>query len=175
MSLKNLNTVAVAICLMIAAPARGGQSPRCKDFATTPLTEDVVHGTVITLVHGRCWGPCPVYSIKIHGDGTVRFISPLPPPGIAIRESTNIGLEGVRALLKRFQRVNYTAFADSYSNPHRRGGFDGGGAVTTTSLSIGQCTKTVSDETGSAAPQTLRDLEAEIDRLAQTDKWLHRK
>lgn len=122
---------------------------------------------VIRLKRTRCYGPCPSYSVEVHGNGEVEFsgISNVSSPG---RHSTKISKELVQQLVAAFREANYFSLRDEYVAP-----------ITdlptfTTSIEFDNSRKSVKDYAGSRAgmPDALMDLEDNIDRIAGTEKWI---
>ena len=121
---------------------------------------------VITLKRGACYGPCPIYSLAIYGDGKVvykgeRFV------GITGKRVSKISQEKVKKLIKAFYKINYFSLKDEYS----LGPTDCSSAET--SITIDGKTKTVyhyyGDET---APKELTRLEDKIDKIVGTERWI---
>lgn len=121
----------------------------------------------ISLVRGRCLGPCPVYTVTLKGTGEVSwegrlyvaFAGPLTyqiPPG------------QVAALVEQFRAADFFSLQDEYEaevtdNPAQ--------LVT---IKVGGATKSVRDYVGQMAgmPAAVTALEMEIDRIADTQRWI---
>jgi len=145
-------------------------------------------GVVATMERQGCYGKCPVYRLKIHGDGLVEY------EGYAYvhskgRRRGRISSADVDQLLEGFRNANYFSLDDKYTELHRSteilvrvGGChktlnDSHFSTmptdlpwTLTTLTIGDRTKSVSDYYG--APASLRKLETLIDRLTNSERWV---
>lgn len=149
----------LAACAPTATPAPG-ENPG-------PLPPAA--NATITLTRGVCFGFCPDYSVTISGDGAVtytgrRFVN------VTGEQHATIERAQVQALLTEFDRVNFTSLRDAYR-----------ANVTdlptyTVSLTRNGQTKTVVDYGGLSAgmPQSVRNLQNEIDRVANTGRWVLR-
>jgi hypothetical protein len=127
---------------------------------------------VITLKRTACFGACPIYSVTIHGDGTVdyegiRFVK------VEGKRSYKISKKSVRDLVNEFYRINYFSFDDEYvsiKNP------DGTETTVTdlpscdTSITIGGKTKSVHNYVG--GPKSLETLERKIDWVSGVAKYV---
>lgn len=111
----------------------------------------------ITLERTACYGPCPIYSVAIYGDGTViydgkQFVK------IEGTRTYTIPKESVDEIVRMFYEINYFSLNDNYD-----------ANVTDlptiiTSIKIENQTKTVSNY-GNAGPVRLQDLESKIDEI----------
>jgi hypothetical protein len=133
--------------------------------AQTPAMDDVQ----IRLTRGVCFGFCPDYSVTIGGDGEVRYEGRRFVNAVGERTAT-IPREEVARLVERFDAAGF----DDLRNEYR-------GQMTdlptfTVSLTRNGQTKTVVDYGGPSVgmPRTVRDLQAEIDRVAGTAQWVLR-
>src|ERR1044072_5001999 len=61
---------------------------------------------VITLERGGCFGPCPIYSVTIHGDGTVIYKGKQYVKVEGTRRY-KIPKEEVKKLVAEFYRIDY--------------------------------------------------------------------
>jgi Domain of unknown function (DUF6438) len=118
---------------------------------------------LIFLQRTRCFGACPEYSVSIAGDGTVTYEgrSSVAVTGPRTRQ---ISPASVRLLLEEFARAQFSTLKDRYRAPVTDL------PTTYVSLTIEGRTKTVQDYFG--APKELKDLEALIDDIAGTDRWV---
>ncbi len=124
---------------------------------------------MITLQRGVCYGFCPDYTVTISGDGQVtytgrRFVN------VVGEQRATIPAADVQGLLQRFDAVNFDGLRDSYR-----------AQVTdlptfTVTLERNGRRKVVVDYGGISAgmPQAVRDLQNEIDRVANTARWVLR-
>lgn len=123
---------------------------------------------VITLRRTACYGTCPVYSVEIFEDGRVKFTGKQFVQ-VSGERTAAIPKEDVGKLVQNFLRIDYFSLKDMYET-------DGYEVITDlpttyTSLRIGGRTKSVEDY--AFAPEVLNDLEWEIDRTANTHRWIH--
>lgn len=136
-----------AICLCTAVlPAQSADRP-----------------VVITLERTTCFGTCPAYSLRITGDGRVEYEG-REFVRVVGKAATTISPEAVRQLVAEFERIHYFDLEDKYT----------GGITdlptTTTSIRIGSRFKQVVDYY--RAPPELRALEARIDEVAGSKRWV---
>lgn len=143
-------------CAPVAAPGPGEPTG-----SSGPAT--------ITLTRSICFGFCPDYTVSIKQDGSVtyegrRFVN---VEGV---QTDQIDPAAVQALLARFDAVNFNALEDEY-----RAHVSDLPTYTLTLVRNGR-TKTVVDYGGPGAgmPEAVRELEAEIDRVANTQQWVLR-
>jgi hypothetical protein len=147
--------LAPASCAPVAAPAD-----------PPPSNEGHV---MITLQRGVCYGFCPDYTVTISGEGQVtytgrRFVN------VVGEQRATIAAADVQRLLRRFDAANFDGLRDSYR-----------AQVTdlptfTVTLERNGRRKVVVDYGGTSAgmPQAVRDLQDEIDRVANTARWVLR-
>jgi hypothetical protein len=130
---------------------------------------------VITLERTVCFGPCPVYSITIHGDGVVDYEG-IEYVKVKGRQSYTIPKKSVRELVDEFYRINYFSLDKEYvsiKNP------DGTETTVTdlpscdTSITIGGKTKGVHDYVG--GPKSLEQLERKIDQVGGVAKYVGKR
>lgn len=122
---------------------------------------------VIKLERDACLGPCPVYEVTIHGDGSVVYLGRYnvrvtgEQHGMARRED-------VARLQAMFERAHFFElkdryFADVTCNP-----------TYVVTYELNGRSKTVEDYVGLdvGMPPVMRTIEDEIDRVAQTKQWV---
>lgn len=138
----------------------------------------------IRLERGSCYGPCPTYSVRIRGDGSVRFSAKGPPVRAGVSKKLSTGkLRGtflpgihryridpiaVAALVNKFRDASFFSLDDSYI------------AVASDfpthilTLRVGNARKRVIDYAGSFVdmPQSVEELEDAVDIVAGTERWL---
>lgn len=127
---------------------------------------------VITLRRTACLGTCPVYRVEIFEHGFVRYI------GIEFvhyigEQRAVIPREAVENLVASFLRANYFALQDSYDtcrNSDRTFSTISDLPTAYTSLRFGQRKKAVRNYV--CAPLRLTNLEDEIDKVANTRRWI---
>lgn len=128
------------------------------DFFYIPLQEPVnLTDVEIKLEKTPCYGPCPVYSVIIYGDGTVIY------DGIQfvdnIGKSTHqIPQKHVDELVAIIYELNYFSLKDRYEAPHTDD------TTVITSVRINDDQKTVTNY-GHFGPERLHEIERKIDDL----------
>jgi hypothetical protein len=142
--------IALASCAPVDAPAQEG-----------PVE--------ITLQRTVCYGFCPAYTVTITGEGEVRyrgerFVNVVGPA------SATIPREAVARLLARFDEIGFDQLRDEY-----RGQMTDLPTTTITLVRDGR-RKALVDYGGTSVgmPRAVRDLQAEIDRVAGTARWVLR-
>ena len=129
-----------------AQPAAGAQGP-----------------ITITLERTICFGFCPAYKVTIRDDGTVTYEGGQHVK-VTGTQTWKIDPSAVRALAKEMEEAGYFELQNEYRamvTDH---------PTTYTSLTIGSRTKKVQDYV--AGPQKLKDIEAKIDEVAGTRKYV---
>jgi hypothetical protein len=135
-----------------------------------PLESPAAEGPVmITLSRSMCYGFCPAYRVTISGDGQVTYVGERFVNVVGERRA-NIAPADVERLLRRFDEVGFDRLRDAYR-----------AQVTdlptyTVTLERNGRRKTVVDYGGVSAgmPRAMRDLQDEIDRVANTGQWVLR-
>jgi Domain of unknown function (DUF6438) len=119
----------------------------------------------IRLSRTRCYGACPVYSVEIHGDGTVLYKG-VAFVGVKGEKAGSISKEAVKQLVAEFRNVDYYSL-DDYSADD----FDL--ATVESSIDIDGHTKKVLDQDGLwlGMPMSVLKLEIKIDEIAGTKQW----
>lgn len=125
--------------------------------------------TMITLTRGVCFGFCPDYTVTISGDGQVTYVGRRFVNVVGEQHAT-IPVADVTRLLQRFDEIGFERLQNEYRahvtdlpthtivlerNGHRKAVLDYGG-------------------TSAGMPQAVRELQAEIDRVANTGRWVLR-
>lgn len=154
-------TIRRAILTFLAACALASCAP-----VETPAAEGPA---MITLSRTVCFGFCPAYRVSISEAGEVTYVGEAFVNEVGERRAT-IPREDVQRLLRRFDEIGFENLRDSYR-----------AEVTdlptyTITLARNGRTKTVVDYAGLSAgmPQGVRDLQDEIDRVANTARWVLR-
>lgn len=138
--------------------------------ACAPVEAPAQEGPVmITLTRSVCFGFCPAYRVTISGDGQVTYVGERFVNVAGERRAT-IPREDVQRLLRRFDEIGFDQLRDSYR-----------AEVTdlptyTVTLEHNGRRKTVTDYGGVSAgmPRAVRELQDEIDRVANTGQWVLR-
>jgi hypothetical protein len=127
---------------------------------------------VITLRRTACLGSCPVYSLEIYEDGFIRYVGTEFVQYTGERRAA-IPRQAVENLIASFLRANYFALRNNYETYRARDGRlsdISDGSTRYTSLRVGTRRKSIRDY--AFAPKRLMDLEDEIDRVANTERWI---
>lgn len=131
--------------------------------------EQPMSNVEITLQRGVCFGFCPDYTVTITGDGQVRYEGRRFVNAVGERTAT-IPREDVARLLALFDEIGFDRLRDAYR-----------AQVTdlptyAVTLTRNGRTKTVVDYGGRSAgmPESVRQLQDEIDRVAGTAQWVLR-
>jgi hypothetical protein len=138
--------------------------------ACAPMEAPAAEGPVtITLTRSTCFGFCPAYRVTITEDGQVTYVGERFVNVVGERRAT-IPRADVARLLRRFDEIDFFQLRDSYR-----------AAVTdlptyTVTLERDGRRKTVVDYAGVSAgmPRAVRELQDEIDRVANTAQWVLR-
>lgn len=143
--------MAVTACALVTAPPAD----------TGPVT--------ITMQRTVCFGFCPAYTVSITGAGQItytgeRFVN------VVGRQTATIAREDVDRLLRRFDAIGFENLRDEY----RANVTDL--PTTTVTLERNGRRKVVVDYGGVGAgmPESVRELQQEIDRVANTSQWVLR-
>lgn len=134
-----------------------------------PAEQVPVNNVEIRLVRGVCFGFCPDYTVAINGDGEVRYEG-RRFVNVRGERSATIPREQVAQLLARFDEIGFQNLQDAYrANVTDLPTY----SVTLTRNGV---SKTVVDYGGVSAgmPQSVRALQDEIDRVAETAQWVLR-
>jgi hypothetical protein len=138
--------------------------------STTVDSQDL---PVITLRRTVCFGTCPSYSLDIFQDGRLHYNGEAFV-AVTRTQEAQIPPTAVKALVDSFSRIDYFNLEDAYvthQNPYGSFTMVSDLSTTYTSLRVGSRTKAVKDYAFS--PAKLQMLELEIDRAANTHRWIH--
>ena len=123
--------------------------------------------TSVGLKRTVCFGNCPDYEVTVSGDGTVRYTGnrAVTIPGGHV---AHISVDAARQLVLDFKKADFLSARGEY-----RGNWTDNPTQTLT-LTVGGRTKTVVDYVGTDAglPLAIRNLEAEVDEVAGTKRWV---
>lgn len=150
-------------CIVVAAigvsTVAGGQAPP----PTTPEKSDVK----IRLERGACFGSCPAYVVEITKDGSVTYEG-LSSVAIGGRFHSQASSSDVDILVEAFRQADFFSLRDEYMASVTDNPF----YIIT--LTLDGRTKKVVDYVGREAgmPDAVTFLEKEIDRVAQTSKYV---
>lgn len=134
-----------------------------------PVTTASEGPVMITLTRTVCFGFCPAYRVTITGDGQVTYVGERFV-NVTGERRAQIPRADVDRLLQRFDQIGFEQLRDEYR-----------ARVTdlptyTITLERNGRRKSVADYGGLGAgmPQAVRDLQDEIDRVANTGQWVLR-
>ena len=133
-------------------------------------SSDPRDSAVITMQrHGTQDGMSPVYSLTVHGNGTVIYkgIRNVDTTGV---QTYQIPKDKARELVNEFINIYYFALQDRYTDSLNASSSD----MVTTSITMNENSKTVIDDRGAYAPPTLRALEDKIDEITNSKQWVKR-
>ncbi len=139
-------------------------------IACAPVHSAIVEEpATITLARSTCFGFCPGYRVTISGNGDVVYVGQRFVNVVGERR-THISQEEVQRLLRRFDEIGFEDLHDVYRAP-----------ITdlptyTLTLERNGRRKTVVDYGGVSAgmPRAVRELQDEVDRVANTSQWVLR-
>jgi Domain of unknown function (DUF6438) len=124
----------------------------------------------ITLRRSACYGLCPTYSIEIYGGGKVLYDGQAFV-GTTGKQKRQISHASLVKLVEAFHQADYFSLASGYAS-----------AVTdnptiVASISFDGRSKSVLDYVGRdlKMPPAVSDVEAAIDRLSRSSKWIRGK
>jgi len=177
---------ALACVSMLVACSRKTTNTVAPDPApsvsSAPPIDRLPADTTITLERGRCFGPCPSYRVSLFADGRVAFESlggSYPHEGDAAlvpdAGAATIDASAVLALMNRIRAAGFFDMADDYPTHWT----DKRTMIVT--VTIDGKTKSIRDEGGPdeelhdhppEVPRALRDVEADIDRVANVGRWI---
>ena len=151
-----------------AAAARWNASRGGRPSVRTPFPEiKNWNSLVIGLERSACYGTCPVYRVEIHGDGTVVFVG---ERFVAVtgESQERVPLSTVRQLFAQFRSADYFWSFDRYAANATDL------PVYATSIAFDGQSKSIVDYAGRmiGMPSELIALEDDIDRAANTGKWI---
>ena len=133
-----------------------------------PGAADQAPVELITLERAPCFGTCPVYTLSIHGDGTVEY-NGLDFVEVTGPQTATIDPAAVQALGDAMAEAGYFDWQDAYLDYQVT---DLPYATSSVTLSDGT-TKRIEHYYGdSSAPEALTELETLIDETANTQQWI---
>jgi hypothetical protein len=139
-------------------------------IACAPSRAPAEEGPVqITLQRTVCYGYCPDYTVSIDGDGVVTYEG-RAFVNVVGRQTAQIPSADVARLLQRFDDIGFENLNDEYR------GLMTDMPSTIVTLTRDGRTKRVVDYAGTSVgmPREVRELQAEIDRVAGTARWVLR-
>ncbi|MCA1849115.1 MAG: DUF6438 domain-containing protein, partial [Actinobacteria bacterium] len=121
----------------------------------------------ITLRRTPCYGPCPVYELTILGTGEVTYLGEAHVAK-AGAHSWRISGRRLERLAEAFERASYSRLEDRYTS---REFTDAPGCLTSVEYEDGSSKRIVHYHGDPSAPDTLTELEDEIDRIVGVERY----
>jgi hypothetical protein len=157
-------SIRVAIFALAAFAGSNGES--------TAASQGIPDDFVITLTRSTCFGECPAYSVTIDAKGNVTYVGK-KFVRVAGRQTDRIPVARVAALAATVDRIRFFELDERYRFVRT----PDGGHISVTDLpttfvdvtSAGR-SKHVEDYLG--APESLKQLEKQIDETARTKRWI---
>jgi hypothetical protein len=125
----------------------------------------------VELSRGPCFGPCPTYTVTVHGDGQVQYVGQQGRSRIRTKKSGAVAREKVGEILQVLDQVEFTtlegrAFFWAFDTP----------TVGVRTLVDGKTKQVASDDSfvGSPKGRQARFVEAthKIDAILASSTWL---
>lgn len=119
---------------------------------------------LMELRKSACFGPCPHYELKIYNDRTVEFNGKNYTAAEGIHTFV-LDKSQFKALIKKFEKANLNQLEDNYADPM---------VPDLQVVKIGYSNKDFSKiiAKNSTGPDTLNNLEAEMEKIALKQGWL---
>lgn len=137
-------------------------------FGMTSLTrssaanQDIPVDFVITLERTACFGACPVYSVSIDAKGNIIYDG-MKFVRIVGRQTDRITVPRVAALVEMIDRIRFFELEDKYHQMITD--------LPTTFVTVTRDGRSKRVEDYFGAPESLKELEREIDQTARTARW----
>lgn len=169
--------VAVALVAFTGCKKNAQLSADSVDSSTAPSatasTTGVDTSLVMSLERGPCRGRCPVYRVDVYGDGKVQFDGKQHVGSIGAQSSSAPAVT-VQELLRVMQSSEFSSVDTSFvMGSAACGQYMPDLPWSRLSVKLGTGMKTVHHDPGCKnAPRFLRTLEAQIDSVANTARWI---
>jgi hypothetical protein len=121
----------------------------------------------ITLQRTPCHGPCPVYRVTILGTGEVEYFGEVHVDKTGTHR-WRISRRRLQRLEEAFERAKYLRLADDYTECEAT---DAPGCLISVEYDDGSSKSVVHSHGDPSAPDTLTDLEDEIDRITGVERY----
>lgn len=163
-----LALAAAAGTLTACSPAQNGAA----DGANQPAAV-VSADSRVTMQRLPCFGTCPVYTVDITADGTVRFSGENFVDSTGTRTAA-IAPDSATALMQELIARGFHDFADRYTQEAKEcGSYHTDAPRVILTLRAGGRVKTVEHDYGcSDAPDELRGLQERVDSVAGVRRWV---
>ena len=160
--------IAAAGTLTACSPAQNGTV----DGANQPAAV-VSADSRVTMQRMPCFGTCPVYTVDITADGTVRFTGENFVDSTGTRTAA-IAPDSATALMREMIARGFHDFADRYTYEAKEcGSYHTDAPRVILTLNAGGRVKTVEHDYGcSDAPDELRALQERVDSVAGVRRWV---
>jgi hypothetical protein len=162
----------LTVLLLAGCSSSAQNTPR---LASGEIPRDLL----ITLERTRCYGRCPHYKLSINAEGEVIFEGIKFTRADGKTEKHKISREKLKELLAEFEKADYFAFEDEYSEAKNCQNAATDHPWANTSLRFDGKSKAVKHYLGcvsgseySAYPKPLLELEKKIDEIAETARFL---
>ena len=135
------------------------------------LSNDDLQAVVIRFERTACYGICPAYVLTIHGDGRIEYVGTdhIRQKGMS---QARIGMEDFKKLLAEFTLAKFFSIADKYSEQKCACVYCTDMPTAITEISAKSITHKISHYHGcTCAPKSLFELEAAIDKAANSEQW----
>jgi hypothetical protein len=131
---------------------------------SSEATQAIPDDFVITLERTACFGACPVYSVSIDAKGNVtydgtKFVR------IVGRQTDRVAVPRVAALVQAVDRIRFFELEDKYHQMITD--------LPTTFVTVTRDGRSKRVEDYFGAPESLKELEREIDQTAGTARWIN--
>ena len=149
----------------LVQPAGVVQSHCPQPLAHVPPGSTVSSGDWVELQRTRCNGSCPVYTVRLYGNGTVQWTGGM---FVAVRGGASGQVDAALSanLIQQLRDHGFNSLCGGY----RRNITDAPSSLTTVSVAGNAFTVT---DYANSAPAWLRDFDERIDALADTHRWRH--
>lgn len=167
-SIATLALCTVAGMAAACSPAQNGTA----DGANQPAAV-VSADSRVTMQRMPCFGTCPVYTVEILADGTVRFTGENFVDSIGTRTAA-IAPDSAAALMQELIARGFHDFADRYTHEAKEcGSYHTDAPRVILALRTGGRVKSVEHDHGcSDAPDELRALQDRVDSVAGVRRWV---
>lgn len=119
-------------------------------------------------IRTNCYGPCPAYTVTVHGDGRVEYDGG-STAGLVGPLAYRIPVADVRALIAR------QAARDLWNAKDQYVALETDSSHNVLKITAGARSKTIHDYIGEqmSMPASVREAEDDIDAVAAVDRWIH--
>ena len=136
------------------------------------LSDDDLKAVMIRFERTACYGICPAYVLTIQGDGRIEYEGKehVRQKGLS---AARIGTEDLKKMLREFTRAKFFSIVDEYSEQKCACVYCTDMPNVITEISLKSITHKISHYHGcTCAPKSLFELEAAIDKAANSERWI---